>query len=162
MFTHDAIGTAKLQLAAAEIADRRGRSPVVVLPPAAGYDVDIEVDTASVERSEVDCGELNTQDGGHGTRLIGRPAVTALCELFAEPATRPRVLALWAPTGSGATTAIRTLARAARMHGHVPVSTGLGAQLRAVVAQRTLLLIAPTPADGWRHALWSVLQSARP
>jgi DNA-binding NtrC family response regulator/tetratricopeptide (TPR) repeat protein len=88
-----------------------------------------------------------------GLALASRPAVDAVAELFTHPGpARPRAVALWAVPGSGLETAIGALARTARLHGYVPLSSRLvGSSVLALLAGRSLLIIDRGGAAGaWR------------
>ena len=78
----------------------------------------------------------------HGIRLIERPAVAALAEMFrVSSGSRPHVASVWAPPESGKRTAIRGLARAARLHGLVPVAVHLLDSIYTPLWERRSLLV---------------------
>jgi DNA-binding NtrC family response regulator len=107
-----------------------------------------------------------------GLRVVHRPAVSRiadhLCELCEA---KPRILALWGASGSGIRTAVRELARAARLQGFVPLAAPLttipAAQVLRAVADRSLFLLhtrtrqAESPEEGWRALLSRVMEGRR-
>src|SRR5207248_5537021 len=115
----------------------QGESGAIVIPaPDAGYS-----DDRAGERPIA--GEWTP-----GVLLIDRPAVAALSEMFvAVSDRRPRVAAIWGPSGSGLDTAVLTLARAARLHGFVPVDARCLDTYRPFVADRSLFIIERRQLD---------------
>ncbi len=100
-----------------------------------------------------------------GLALASRPAVDAVAELFTHPGpARPRAVALWAAPGSGLGTAIDALARTARLHGYVPLSsTCVESSVLALLAGRSLLLIDRGGAPGaWRGLMEITLRLPGP
>ena len=57
-----------------------------------------------------------------GLRIVDRPAVAVLAEMFRADGARPLAAALWGPPGSGKRFVVRALARAARANGFVPIA----------------------------------------
>ena len=102
--------------------------------------------------------------GACGLMAIARDEVRAIGELFEETAPGPRAIAMWGPPGIGLRAAMHDLARAARMHGFVPLMTspstslstlaaGLDDRLADLLHGRSLLLLCPgalvtSPSDG--------------
>jgi DNA-binding NtrC family response regulator len=99
-----------------------------------------------------------------GMRLIERQPVSRLAEAFAHSfGARSRAVSLWGPAGSGVTTAVRELARAARLQGFVPINAGGTRHAAPLVSGRTLFLIADSGSSrGWRVLLEWLMRSARP
>jgi len=105
-----------------------------------------------------------------GLAAIERPAISALTEMFAQDAgTHPRIAALWGPPGSGKRAAARTLARAARVNGFIPVDACLmvttGVRFADVWCERSVFIIAHATAratSGWRALLELVSRVAQP
>ena len=108
------------------------------------------------------CGE--TTLANCGIELVPRRAVEGVAELF-EPGTcsLTRAVGLWGPRGCGMSTALVQIARSARLQGIVPIAADLLAPpVAALVEGRTVLLIAPAGADGWRALVDTVIRSPRP
>jgi hypothetical protein len=128
------------------------RSALAIAPADAGYAIESDSDVASAMESVVP-----------GVALLDRPAIGALAEMFTTVSDRrPRVAALWGPSGSGVDTAILVLARSARMQGFVPIDARLLDAHRALLADRSLCIIerrASRRLAPWLHAL---LRSSRP
>src|SRR6185436_2500370 len=100
-----------------------------------------------------------------GLALASRPAVDAVADLFTHPGpARPRAVALWGAPGSGLGTAIDALARTARLHGYVPLSsTCVESSVLALLAGRSLLLIGRGGAPGaWRGLMEITLRLPGP
>jgi transcriptional regulator with PAS, ATPase and Fis domain len=99
-----------------------------------------------------------------GLRLIDRQPVARLAEAFTQSfGARARAMSLWGPAGSGVTTAVRELARAARLQGFVPLNASGARRAVSVVHGRTLFLIADAGPDrGWRALVEWLMRSARP
>jgi DNA-binding NtrC family response regulator len=112
--------------------------PIVVPPPAAGYEAEAVPHGAAIELDAL------------GLAIVARRAVTAIVEMLQEPAGAPtRVAALWGPQHAGLRTAIGELARAARVAGFVPLSASLRRDdVLQMVADRSTFLIASQDA-GW-------------
>jgi DNA-binding NtrC family response regulator/tetratricopeptide (TPR) repeat protein len=111
----DAVRSASRFLAACGLTGIQGAqdaaSPVLVPGPADGY-------------PETRCGDdRDCPVEDCGIVAIERRAVTSVIEVFDPPRTgnAPGVLCLWGPAGSGRATAMREVARAARLSGFVPV-----------------------------------------
>jgi DNA-binding NtrC family response regulator len=99
-----------------------------------------------------------------GLRIVDRPAVAVLAEMFRIDGARPRAAALWGPPGSGKRFVVRALARAARANGFVPVAAAvLDSPLAEIVRGRSLFVIA---VDGhgaaWRLFVAATIRTARP
>ena len=99
-----------------------------------------------------------------GLRIIDRPAVAVLAEMFRLDGARPRTATLWGPPGSGKRFVVRALARAARASGFVPVAAAiLDSPLTEMVRGRSLFVIA---VDGhgaaWRLFVAATIRTARP
>jgi len=105
-----------------------------------------------------------------GLVAIERPAISALTEMFVQDAgTRPRIAALWGPPGSGKRCAARTLARAARVNGFIPVDAHLmvttGARFADTWCGRSVFIIAHAAVratSGWRALLDLISRVAQP
>jgi len=100
-----------------------------------------------------------------GVRLIRRPAVDALAEMF-QDASGPRshVAALWGVSGSGRRTAARQLARIGRMNGFVPIASHLLESTYADLCRGRSLFIVSV-AEGrapWGTLLQATLRAAQP
>ncbi len=125
----------------AQAARSRGGRAIVVPPGDAGYDA--EPGSPPGDLTLAAC----------GLALASRPAADAVAELFTHPGpARPRAVALWARPGSGLGTAIDALARTARLHGYVPVSSRfVASSVLELLAGRSLLVIDRVGASrGWR------------
>ena len=125
----------------AHAAGSRGGRAIVVPRGDAGYDAEQRLPPDDLTLA------------GCGLAFASRPAVDAVAEVFTHPGpARPRAVALWAAPGAGLRTAIDTLARTARLHGYVPLSSRLvEASVLAALAGRSLLLIDRGGAAGaWR------------
>ena len=125
----------------AQAARSRGGRAIVVPPGDAGYDA--EPGSPPGDLTLAAC----------GLALASRPAADAVAELFTHPGpARLRAVALWARPGSGLGTAIDALARTARLHGYVPVSSRFVASgVLELLAGRSLLVIDRVGASrGWR------------
>jgi DNA-binding NtrC family response regulator len=98
-----------------------------------------------------------------GLDTLAHRALGPLREVLLERSARgPRVLALWGPSGAGLTTAVRELARVARMNGYVPMSLALGQGLTELARTRSLFLIGGQALEeGWRCLLQSSLRAPR-
>lgn len=103
-----------------------------------------------------------------GLRHLPRRAVGVLADLLTQSsAAVPRAVSLWGPPLSGVRTAVLDVARAARLHGFVPLSAGKLAfdarSIEALLAGRSLLLIASDRgAGGWRSLLRGLLSTPLP
>ncbi|MBI4487034.1 MAG: ATP-binding protein, partial [Acidobacteria bacterium] len=100
-----------------------------------------------------------------GIVLVRRPAVAAIAELFDAPDDcRPRIVSLRGPSGAGKTIAIGELARAARLNGMVPVSTGvLTSPMAAALRGRTLFVIEDdSQGRSWPAVINWAMYSPRP
>jgi DNA-binding NtrC family response regulator len=102
---------------------------------------------------EADADAAETPLRARGLAIIDRQGVSALSEMFhGIGGTRPHLAALWGPPGSGKRTAVRELARVARVHGFVPVASRLVASRYAELWRgRTLFVIG----DGEGGNRWS-------
>jgi DNA-binding NtrC family response regulator/tetratricopeptide (TPR) repeat protein len=99
-----------------------------------------------------------------GLRIVERPAVAALAEMFQLDGARPRIAALWGPAGSGKRLVVRALARAARASGLVPIAAPMiDSPLAELWRGRSLFIVA---ADGdaatWRLFVGATVRTARP
>ena len=124
----------------------RRRGVVVVPDSSTGYPAQAgEQAIPSSPMALQDCGMLR----------INRPAVTAIADMFSSfSGFRPRVVALWGPSGSGRTTGILDIARMARLKGFVPIDCDIAEQLApSLIRNRSLCLID----DGAKRNRWSVL-----
>jgi transcriptional regulator with AAA-type ATPase domain len=126
--------------------------PIVLPGPTTGYP--LPQPRAQCELTLADC----------GLELASRAGVPEIAELFELGASkRARAIALWGPRGSGVTSAISELARAARLHGIVPIAAALlGSAPGRLIEGRTLFVVADAAATGWRSLVDSVLRSPRP
>jgi DNA-binding NtrC family response regulator/tetratricopeptide (TPR) repeat protein len=100
----------------------------------------------------------------HGLRIIDRPAVAVLAEMFRMEGARPRTATLWGPPGSGKRFVVRALAREARANGFVPVAAAiLDSPLAEIVSGRALFVIAVNgQAAAWRLFVTATIRTARP
>src|SRR5204863_2623411 len=115
---------------ATQICAARGRA--VLIPNAAAGYLDDHAEPAAA---------IDLEACGH--RLIDRPSVTAMAEVFAEASRIQRTISICAPAGSGLSTILRDLARAARIGGFVPVSLSLDAErLHSLLHRRSLFLVS--------------------
>jgi DNA-binding NtrC family response regulator/tetratricopeptide (TPR) repeat protein len=99
-----------------------------------------------------------------GLRIVDRPAVAVLAEMFRADGARPRTATLWGPPGSGKRFVVRALARTARAAGFVPVAAAiLDSPVADIVRGRSLFVVA---ADGhgaaWRLFVAATIRTARP
>src|SRR5262249_7722898 len=99
-----------------------------------------------------------------GLRILERPAVLALAEMFHVGGARPRIAALWGPSGAGKRLVIRALARAARVSGFVPIAAPLlESPLADLWRGRSLFMIAAeSDAAAWRLFVGATVRTARP
>jgi DNA-binding NtrC family response regulator len=126
--------------------------PIVVPDAAAGYSSSGEHD----EGVELDA---------CGMSVVSRRAVSALADVFANPFhSTPLAIALWGPPGSGVGAAVDELARAARLHGFVPLDVRLASSaVAALLRGRSLCLIDRSGgAAGWEALLAAVVGAAKP
>ena len=78
-----------------------------------------------------------------GMRVIERSSVRAIAEMFDEASRAQRLVVVSAPVGSGLTTAIAELSRAARLAGFIPLSLSVDRPaVRDLIQRRSLFLIA--------------------
>ena len=93
-----------------------------------------------------------------GLRIIERPAVSALAEMFhtAEGA-RPHVSGLWGPRGAGKRVLVGELARTARTRGFVPVAARLIESRQAGLWRGRSLFVIAHEAD---ERVWSAFLNA--
>jgi DNA-binding NtrC family response regulator/tetratricopeptide (TPR) repeat protein len=99
-----------------------------------------------------------------GLRIVDRPAVAMLAEMFRADGARPLTATLWGPPGSGKRFVVRALARAARAHGFVPIAAAmLETPVAEIVRGRSLFVVA---VDGggaaWRAFVAATIRTARP
>src|SRR5437762_2265827 len=130
--------------------------PIVMLDASAGYPVDAQ-STAIPPAAESleDCGIV----------VQPRQIMPAVAELFAvDGDIRPQIAALWGNRGAGKSTVLSELARFARVRGFVPVAVHVVAQreFRALLAGRSLFLIADDTPVGWRALLSATLNTPKP
>jgi transcriptional regulator with GAF, ATPase, and Fis domain len=97
---------------------------------------------------------------------VERRAVSALSELFDEPragqSRGPQIVGIWGPEGSGKTTAVYELARAARLKGFVPVSVGvLASPLATAIDGRSVFLIDDGLSAWPRRLIDAAMRSPR-
>ena len=99
-----------------------------------------------------------------GVRIIERPAVAALAEMFhLAGGPRPHIAAIWGPRGSGKRVLVAELARVARMRGFVPVASHLvGSRQAALWRGRSLFVIGSGREHAWRAVLEAALGTAQP
>jgi DNA-binding NtrC family response regulator len=134
---------------------RYGAQPIVVPDAAAGYP------SSCVSLASAHVSTTNNL----GLQTISQPAVASLNEILTLPPDRRTwALALAGPPGSGLRTAFRDVARAARLHGFIPLSTRLvRSRVAAVVEGRSIVLLACSgDRDGWRALLTSLPRRAKP
>ena len=103
-----------------------------------------------------------------GILCIERHAVPAIAELFDEPRggedRKPHVVGIWGPDGSGKTTAVHELVRAARLKGYVPLAVRLlDSPLADAIVGRSVFLIDDALAAGryYRGLLDAAIRSPR-
>jgi DNA-binding NtrC family response regulator len=85
-------------------------------------------------------------DGWEHVKLIERPVLRALAELFGNLVERrPRVVVLWGAAGAGLRTAVLALARDARLRGFIPIDSRALDSHAALVAGRSLFTIDRVP-----------------
>jgi DNA-binding NtrC family response regulator len=133
-----------------------GGHPVVVPGPDTGYE------TNSTASSNQDS-DLGIE--AYGLGFITPPALAAIADLFKErQGLRPIVIGLSGRPGGGITTALRELARAARLNGHVPLAVPLVYErVLPLVEGRSVLLISRVdPAEGWRSLVGWTLHAGKP
>jgi DNA-binding NtrC family response regulator/tetratricopeptide (TPR) repeat protein len=119
--------------------------PVVIPDAAAGYPDGVPEPPDARIPAEL-CGIARVERRGLG-------AVSELFEMPAAAHREPQVVCVWGPEGSGKTTAIYELSRAARLNGFVPVCVRLIASpLASVLAGRTVCVIDDEQAT-WRRGL---------
>ena len=131
----------------------RGDGRAVWLPDAnSGYDREDPTPTPALALR--DC----------GLRIVERPALAALAEMFHVSARRPRIATLWGPPGSGKRLIVRALVREARVSGFVPVATPLvESPFVGLWRGRSLFIVAAeTDAAGWRRFVAATVRTARP
>lgn len=146
-----ACGRSGVERIDADVREHGGR-PVVVVSPSAGYPAETGPQVLPLE--------------AHGLSIVSRRSVAALTEnLGLAGVPRAQVLGLAGAAGAGVTTAIRAVARAARMEGLVPVR--LGQPIDDAVADRlharSLLLIDERIGardERWKGLLEWTLRSA--
>jgi DNA-binding NtrC family response regulator len=126
--------------------------PVLLPPAATGYE------SAPASQSSIDDAAVC------GVTTIERPSVSAIIEILAtvnEPA--PVAIALGAIDGAGASVTIHQLARAARMHGFVPLSNGVPFRVVSALDGRTVCLIDRRGGIGvWEQLLDRLIVAPRP
>jgi DNA-binding NtrC family response regulator/tetratricopeptide (TPR) repeat protein len=138
-----------------EVMREHGGDPVVVPGPDTGYETE---SIASLDADNV----LGIE--AYGLGFIAPPALTAIADLFVERAgPRPIVIGLSAREG-GITTALREVARAARLSGHVPLAVPLvDERVLSMVDGRSVLLISRVDqAEGWRSLVGWTLHARKP
>ena len=99
-----------------------------------------------------------------GLRIVDRPAVAVLAEMFHADGARPRTATLWGPPGSGKRFVVRALARAARANGFVPVAAAtLESPVAEIVRDRSLFVVAVEGRGAaWRPFVAATIRTARP
>ncbi len=100
-----------------------------------------------------------------GLRMVERPAVLALAEMFdAAHGSRPRVSALFGPAGSGKSAIAGELARIARLKGFVPVAARLILSRQAELWQGRSLFVIADEADErtWTAFLNAAMTDSQP
>jgi DNA-binding NtrC family response regulator len=118
--------------------------------------------------AEVEPGRWRRRSGleHRGLVLIDRPAVATIADVFTDmPGCQSRMLALGAAaSGAGLRTAVRVLARVARLNGFVPLSLRLAADVADLLTDRTVFAIADGAHAGreWRRFLEWTIRSPRP
>jgi DNA-binding NtrC family response regulator len=137
----------------AEVSVRQSRGRAVVMPAAdAGYPLNSPQHDAGLNLACC------------GVQVIDRAPVSALTELLTEEGGQ-RAVAIVAASGFGTTTTIRSLARAARLNGYVPLSVGVEPlPILDLVRERSLFLIADRlgSARVWRGFLEWTLRIPKP
>src|SRR5204862_190533 len=116
---------------------------VVIPDPAAGYCND---STLGAERARaVDGLRLNNC----GISLIQRSVEAVFADLFASVSgSRPHVISIWGPAGSGRTTAALHVARVARLNGFMPVGLQILRRIDStLVKDRHLCVISDQDGD---------------
>ena len=101
-----------------------------------------------------------------GIICVERRAVSALAELFDEPRPGqprgPQIVGIWGPDGSGKTSAVYDLARAARLKGFVPISVRLLASpLASAIDGRSVFLIDDEMSAWPRGLIDAAMRSPR-
>jgi DNA-binding NtrC family response regulator/tetratricopeptide (TPR) repeat protein len=111
-----------------------------------------------IPSGDATCARSDAQDpSALAVVIVERPSVTAIaemCQLADER--RPRIAALWGPPGSGRSTVVECLARAARSNGLVPVHAAVLQTYQDLVARRTLFIVDTRPdprPETWMRAL---------
>ncbi|MFN7984067.1 MAG: hypothetical protein U0Q11_19645 [Vicinamibacterales bacterium] len=115
--------------------------------------------------SATDVGPSTCERGVLGVVRDADPRVQRAGELLSvTDGGRLIALSLWSPTPEDDATAVRQMARVARLAGYVPMSSRLCRSPWAeLAATRTLAVFASGAADdGWRLLLTATLMSARP
>ncbi|MQA29920.1 MAG: hypothetical protein GEU82_08790 [Luteitalea sp.] len=130
---------------------------VAVLPDAdAGYEVPPAPAGTSAGVTDIDA---------LGLCLLVGEGVAAVAEVFADASrSQPRVVGLYGAPDAGIGACLRQIARAARLHGFVPLTTALAGLdgERALAGRSIALLCHGDHADGWRRLVhWSV-RTGRP
>ena len=114
---------------------------------------------------EADADVAETPLHARGLGVIERPGIAALSEMFhGVGAARPHVAALWGPPGSGKRTALREVARIARLHGFVPVASRLVSSRYADLWRGRSLFVIGDEEDNnrWPAFLDVALRDAQP
>jgi len=126
--------------------------PVLLPGSATGYE-SAQASPTSIDDAAV-CGLLT----------IERPSVAAVLEMLATATgSAPVAIALGAIDGAGGSVAIQQLARAARIHGFVPLSNVVPVQGLAALDGRTVCLIDRRGGDGvWGQLLDRLIIAPRP
>jgi DNA-binding NtrC family response regulator len=99
-----------------------------------------------------------------GICRVDRPVDRVLDELFeAVQGARPHVISVWGPPGSGHRTVALRAARAARLHGFVPISVALVARIDRTLLEGRLLCVMAHAHDApvWPAVVQSALASPR-
>jgi DNA-binding NtrC family response regulator len=99
-----------------------------------------------------------------GIVLVERSAVTAIAELFGPGRLQggPQVVCVWGASGTGKTSVVRELARAARLDGMVPMDVRLLASSFASVLEGRTAFLIDEKGSAWRRGLLdAVVRSAR-
>ncbi len=99
-----------------------------------------------------------------GLRMVERPAVAALAEMFQAAGSRPYVSTLYGPSGSGKSEIAGELARMARTRGFVPVAARLILSRQSELWRGRSLFVIADEADErtWTTFLNAALRDSQP
>ena len=134
--------------------------PIVVAPPGAAFEAPA---TNRIGESSITLPPLAMR----GVLRVERTELRGLADALGDAANdRTRALALWGVEGSGLTSAVADLARAARLQGVVPLSAAVAGaaslMLRRLLAGRSVMLIDRLEGEGWPRLVEWGRQSPRP